>query len=176
MSTNVTFWTTGTRQPNFRRSGTPAELLKWVAYFPPSEDVPPRVVMNDVFRKGFRDGGFNGDTHWEPFELDAAEYDELVRALLADDTKQYRTVESPDWIQREPDWIAFVSWKRTGVPLEPYRALLYQFDALTTKLSEARANGSRLQLIATNLRLYLLTRRMHRLLAPYAQRVGGARL
>ena len=164
----VKYWTTGTRQPNFTAVGSPAELLSWLNGFPPSEDVPPLSVCNDVFRRGFREGGFNGDTHWEPFELSPAEYEEFVRALLADVSADYRVLQAPDWIRNEWDWLAYVSWHRRGVPLEKYRALLYRLDSLAVAQRTARENGRRIARFVANVRLYVVIRRMHRLLAPFA--------
>lgn len=169
MSKTVKYWTTGTRQPNFTAVGTPAELLKWVAGFPPSKDVPPRAVLNDVFRKGFQEGGFNGDTHWEPFELSPAEYDDFVQELLADDKACYRTLESPEWIQTELDWLAYVSWKRDGVPLEPYRKLLYRLNTLIAAQRAARSSGRKLAHFVRTLQLFAVLRRMQRFLAKYAE-------
>ena len=166
MTKRVKYWTTGTRQENVNAVGKPSEMLRWLLGFPPSKDVPPLAVANDVFRKGFREGGFNGDTHWEPFELSPADYDDFVIELVA--TAGYRTIESPEWIETELDWMAFVASKRKGVPLEPYRKLLYRYTAMAESHRIARERGGKLLLFIATLRMYVVMLRMQKFLAKYA--------
>jgi hypothetical protein len=129
--------------------------------------VPPLAVCNAVFREGFRSCGFNGDTHWEPFELTQAEYEEFAHALVA--TAGYRRVEAPEWIETEIDWQAYVSSVRYGIPLERYRKLLYKFDKLVEKQQAARDGGNRLMFLVTTARLMTVFWRMQRLLARYVE-------
>ncbi len=167
MSKTVKYWLTGTRLPDITTQGTPAELLKWMGEFPPDRIVPPLAVLNHVFRKGFFPGGFNGDIHWEPFQLTPDEYDYVASELTRDASTGFRTLESPDWIQNEWDWLAYVASSQRGVPLEPYRTLLYELDALGSELKAARSSGKRLTILVKTLQLNMVTKRMMRLLARY---------
>jgi len=169
MPKTITYWITGSRQPNFRAEGTPVDLLPWILGFPPSADVPPLAVVNAVFREGTRSCGFNGDAHWEPFALTPAEYDEFVQTLLADSGKGYRTLEAPAWIKTENDWSAFVASVRHGLPLEPYRKLLYKFDELVEQTRAARKSRSMWRWRWASFRLMRVIRRKQRLIA----RPGG---
>jgi hypothetical protein len=164
----VKYRITGTRQPNFTADGTPGELLKWVMGFPPSRDVPPLAAMNDVFRKGFRSGGFNGDTHWEPFELSSHDYAEVVAELLADEEAGYRLLAAPDWVATELDWMAYVGSHHQGIPLEPYRDLLCRYDRLVNELDAARAKGNKVAVFQRTVQLTMTARKMLRFLKRYA--------
>lgn len=121
-----------------------------------------------MFRRGHQSGGFNGDTYWEPFELTPRDYEEFTRELLADQSTRYQLLDAPAWIRNELDWLAYVAWHERGIPLERYRRLLYRYDALTSAQRAARANGSRVAFIALTVRVFVVIRRMQRLLVKYA--------
>jgi hypothetical protein len=166
----ITYWITGTRRPNFRAEGTPVDLLPWILGFPPSADVPPLAVVNAVCGEGSRSCGFNGDAHWEPFALTPAEYEEFVQMLLADPEKGYRILESPAWIKTEIDWSAYVASVRYGIPLEPYRKLLYKYDELVEQTRAARRSGSKWRWRVATFRLMRVIRRQQRLIMRYGGR------
>ena len=42
---------------------------------------PPLHILNEIFARGGGDGGMGPGASWEPFEIGAAEYDELVREI-----------------------------------------------------------------------------------------------
>jgi hypothetical protein len=170
MSKTISYWITGSRLPNFRAEGKPIDLLPWMLGFPPSKDVPPLAVVNAVFRAGFRSGGFNGDTHWDPFELTLAEYEDFAQSLLADGAAGYRILESPAWIKTEIDWRAYVAWHQYGIPLERYRTLLYKFDELVAKRRAELESGGKWRLWVSTFRLMAVIRRTQRLIARYTER------
>jgi len=163
----VKYKVTGTRQPNFSAEGSVRELMTWLAGFPPTKDVPPRSVMNGVFKKGFWDGGFNGDTHWEPFELTLDEYGELVAEMLSDKAADYQVLEAPEWIQKELDWTAYVNWHHLNMPLEEYRRMLYKFHDLIDTRKEALAKGDEKLAFTLNIRLGEAANKMFNFLAKY---------
>src|SRR3989442_15293786 len=48
----------------------------------PHDVIPPQRVLNDVLRRGLRYAGMIGACDWSPFELSAAEYDELLAVFV----------------------------------------------------------------------------------------------
>jgi hypothetical protein len=165
----VKYRVTGTRQPNFSAEGTVKELLSWIAYFLTGKDIPPRSVMNDVFRSGHRSCGFDGDVYWEPFELSAEEYEGLVAELLADKEMGYQILETPDWVETELDWMAFTNWYHHGVPLQEYRQMLYDSYALIDERNKALAAGDEKLAFTLKLKLGEATINMVNFLRKYHQ-------
>jgi hypothetical protein len=163
----VKYKVTGTRQPNFSAEGTVKELLSWTAYFPAGKDIPPRSVMNDVFRTGHRDNGFNGDVYWEPFELGPEEYEELVAELLADKEKGYTILETPAWVETELDWMAYTQWYYYGVPLQEYRQILYDYHDLIDAQNKAIAEGDESLAFTLKLKLGEAAMNMANFLSKY---------
>lgn len=66
-------WTTPTR-------GSLLDLTNLIPYFVTLE-IPPLRVVNDMFARGQNHAGMSGGALWEPFEIDEAEFEELVTAL-----------------------------------------------------------------------------------------------
>ena len=139
----VKYRVTGSRQPNLSAEGTVKELMSRMAYFPLGKDIPPRSVMNDVFRLGHRDNGINGDVDWEAFELTPEEYEVLVAELLTDKESGYQILETPAWVETEVDWMAFTNWYHFGVPAEEYRQILYDYYGLIDARKKALAEDDK---------------------------------
>ena len=138
---SVKYRVTGTRQPNVAAEGTIKDLISLVRYALIPKYIPPLRVMNEFFRRGHLDNGFNGDTYWEPFELRPDEYDALVAELLTDQDAGFRTLDPLNWITTEVDWTAYTSWHDFGVPLEPHRQMLYDYHRLIDERAKAIAEG-----------------------------------
>jgi hypothetical protein len=62
------------------RRGSLADLVLTLPYVVMNA-IPPRRVLNDVLREGMLDAGMSGACIWEPFQIGAAEYEELVEEL-----------------------------------------------------------------------------------------------
>ena len=56
--------------------------------------IPPKAVLNEIFKSGTWDAGMSGGCEWKPFEIAEQEYDELVQALAA--RAEYRFVSDGD--------------------------------------------------------------------------------
>jgi hypothetical protein len=70
----------GVGRGEFPREGDLADLLFAIPYLL-MDEIPPLAVLNDVLRRGREDAGMSGGCIWEPFEIDATEYGELVEEL-----------------------------------------------------------------------------------------------
>jgi hypothetical protein len=67
------------------RKGTVVDLLFDIPYFIGwNTPFPKRDQLNRLLRKGIYDAGMSGGCEWEPFELSAGEYEELVSAIKCD--------------------------------------------------------------------------------------------
>jgi hypothetical protein len=101
-------------------------------------EVPPLDVVNDFLRAGGTGGGMNGGWRWEPFDVDRDEYEELVRELL--DRGDFELVETPEWVRTWPEWYAWLSERRRGIPaMESLR--LQQAASLARAEYEAAREG-----------------------------------
>lgn len=89
--------------------------------------VPPRVVLNSLFRTGSMDAGMSGGSQWEPFEIDEPEYNELV-AALADHGYEPLPAEPPGWVAGTTDWRIWQDELRDGVPSKEHRRLQARVD------------------------------------------------
>ncbi len=104
----------------------------------PHDVIPPLHILNDVLRRGLRDAGMSGACEWSPFELSAAEYDELL-AVLGE--RGCRTLETPGSIESWGDWHAWVFDKRYAVPFAEHRALSRVWEELDAARRQARDRG-----------------------------------
>ena len=60
------------------------EFLFAIPYLFPrvgKEPIPPLHVLNELLMSGVSDAGMSGGCEWKAFEIDQAEYDELVEEL-----------------------------------------------------------------------------------------------
>ena len=89
--------------------------------------VPPRAVLNSLFRAGSLDAGMSGGARWEPFEIDEVAYDELVQAL-AEHGFEPLPDEPPAWVEHRADWRIWEDELRSGVPSEEHRRLQARVD------------------------------------------------
>ena len=89
--------------------------------------VPPRAVLNSLFRAGSLDAGMSGGARWEPFEIDELAYDELVKAL-AEHGFGPLPAEPPAWVKGRADWRIWEDELRSGVPSEEHRRLQTRAD------------------------------------------------
>ena len=121
------------------KKGSLKNLLFAIPYFlVPDELIPPLEVVNSVLRTGVSDAGMSGGCRWQPLEISAAEYEELVAALVTDGLK---TVDSPGWVKTRDDWQIWVMQIRNSVPVEEHRRLTDEYNRLDHAQKEARARG-----------------------------------
>src|SRR4051812_18494011 len=66
--------------------GTVVDLLFDIPYLIGwGAPLPSHYQLNSLLRKGYDDAGMSGGCAWEPFELSADEYDEVVSAIKQDE-------------------------------------------------------------------------------------------
>lgn len=66
-------------------AGTVVDLLFHIPYLIGfGEPFPSRDALNELLREGFYDAGMSGGAEWDPFELSADEYDEVLAAVKDD--------------------------------------------------------------------------------------------
>lgn len=89
--------------------------------------IPPPRALNSIFSSGRLDAGMSGGARWDPFEISAREYSELVIAL------RRRGYESsppaPDWVESRTDWHIWRDELKFGVPSAEHRLLSARADA-----------------------------------------------
>ena len=56
--------------------------------------VPPIHILNEVLSSGSYDAGMSGGASWEPFEVSAEEYEELVEQLTT--SLDHSIIEDPE--------------------------------------------------------------------------------
>ena len=74
--------------PATKAEGSLAEFVLDVLYLMENGIIPPVHVLNEVLRSGGNNGGMGPGTTWRKFEIDDAEYEELVSALLSFDVSK----------------------------------------------------------------------------------------
>lgn len=109
----------------FPRRGSLADLALALPYVV-IDEIPPRRVLNDVLRRGGLDAGMSGGCLWEPFEIDDAEYEQLVHELQHRGTrpiagrdaggKPFRLSDPPASVRTYPQWSAYRYEQRLGTP------------------------------------------------------------
>jgi hypothetical protein len=92
--------------------GSLADLVLALPYVV-MDAMPPRRVLNDVLREGILQAGMSGGCLWEPFEIGAAEYEELVQELRRGG-RGLETPEPPDSVATYSDWVDYLYEQRTG--------------------------------------------------------------
>lgn len=94
-----------------KREGTLQDLLESVPYFFLKGFIPPLTVVNEILRRGRADAGMSGGCEWAPFEIDPAEYEALVEALLTTPHAGYRRVppSAEAKLASYGAWLAWVS-------------------------------------------------------------------
>jgi hypothetical protein len=73
------------------------EFVYDVPHLAPCGVFPPLHILNDLLRTGGGDAGMSPGASWEPFELDAGEYEALAKAVL--DTSPTTFGSSPRFAQ-----------------------------------------------------------------------------
>ena len=95
--------------------GTLVDLLSAVPYLLTAQVVPPMRVVNDLLIKGIYDAGMSGGCEWEPFQIDASEWNDLKQALTAPGSEEpCEFVEPPDWVKTFEDWSQWVMRLKYG--------------------------------------------------------------
>jgi hypothetical protein len=84
------------------RDGTVADLLRAIPYFVMGS-IPPPVLVNDRLVRGIYDAGMSGGCIWEPFELDAREFDLVVEELRRSDAA-LEVFDVPDSVRTNQAW------------------------------------------------------------------------
>jgi hypothetical protein len=84
--------------------------------------VPPRAVLNNLFRVGSFDAGMSGGLQWEPFEIDESEYQQL-NAGLVEDGYDPLPRQAPAWVQELADWRIWEDELRSGISSDEHRRL-----------------------------------------------------
>jgi hypothetical protein len=92
--------------------GTLAELVAAIPYLLVFGRIPPRRVLDTIFRAGIVDAGMSGGCRWAPFEIGDAEYEELATALVG---AGHRRVDCPDWVESPGDWTVWLLGEVRGV-------------------------------------------------------------
>lgn len=114
---------------------TPVEVLDHGAYLDGYGLVPPRQVMNDVFRSG---GPPNDGIAFAPFEVDEAEWREIASAMEA---RGDRWLEPPAWVETAADWRIWALEVTRGVPSDEHRRLAEASDRAEAALKAAIEAG-----------------------------------
>lgn len=68
------------------------------------QPVPPIAVVNDVCKQGKWEAGMSGACEWKPFEIQQADYDELVPVLRAHPEYRFVSDESMAQIKSLRQW------------------------------------------------------------------------
>jgi hypothetical protein len=95
--------------------GTVVDLLSAIPYLLTAQLVPPLHVVNDLLMKGIYDAGMSGGCEWEPFHIDASEWNDFRRALAEPHSgAACEFVEPPDWVKTYDDWHSWVMTFKYG--------------------------------------------------------------
>lgn len=152
--------------------GDVADLLLAVPYLLSLGVIPPLSVVNEILRSGFDDAGMSGGCRWEPFEIDAEEWQE-ARAKLEAPPYGHRFLEPPADVRTRQEWVGWIFERRFGMPSGKYLALSRRLDELDTQVERAAEAGDARREHRLRLERMLVGMRLARLTMKYL-RPGGA--
>ncbi|MBC7813195.1 MAG: hypothetical protein H7175_18700 [Burkholderiales bacterium] len=123
--------------------GNLSEMLTEMPYLLTHKVIPPLHVLNEVLRSGLIEAGANGGASWEPFEIDAEEYEALVAEMLTLEDNSLREAASPAWVKSRADWDIWLMEMIYRVPVDEHRALLEKMVELERASTAAYARGDK---------------------------------
>lgn len=142
MMQKISFTVLGGVGGSSKQHGTVVDLLSAVPYLLTARLILPLHVVNDVLIKGIYDAGMSGGCKWEPFQIDASEWNELRRAFEASQSGEaHEFVEPPEWVKTIDDWHAWVMIFRYGYH-EEFRHLDRECRELERARDQAANEGN----------------------------------
>jgi len=75
--------------------------------------MPSLVTINNFFSQSESDAGMGGGVEWKPFELDQAEYDELLECLCSDPERNIEIDEALNCFTNFEQWQMKAMYKRS---------------------------------------------------------------
>jgi len=125
----VTYKLAGTTE-----SGDVLSLLFHCPFFFLARIVPPMSAVNDFLTMAAeKPSTSGGDCLWEPFQLDAADYANLVIALRR---RRFKAIAEPRWVRTHQDWKIWCAEVVWGVPTRKCRRLERKIAVLERDIDE----------------------------------------
>jgi hypothetical protein len=122
-------------------SGTLKDLVLAIPYLMLPGLIPPLHVLNAELKKGAGGAGMSGGATWEPFEITAAEYDELVASFEGGEPRRSTQGETPEWVETHRDWTIWALHLLRGIPVDEHRRLAAEYTELQRQYKDAQAAG-----------------------------------
>ena len=117
-----------------KESGDVLALLTHCRFFFIGRLIPPMSVVNDFLTVAAHDQSRSGaERKWESFQLDAAEYDDLVYAIRR---RRFKYIASPSWFTSHRDWLVWCGEVVWGVLSLKRRLLDRRIVALERAIQE----------------------------------------
>ena len=85
------------------RSAELSVLVYDIPFFGACGVFPPFHITNEIFQSGGSEGGMSPGATWQPFELNQAEYEELVQVIEGLDPKSLGDRARYTWVKYEFD-------------------------------------------------------------------------
>ena len=111
--------------------------------------IPPLAVLNGVFRTGEHDAGMSDGYVWDPFDIDADEYEELAGELQA---CGMRRVGPPEWVQNRVDWQLWTFAFEVSIPADEHYRLWREDERWTQLKTMAHEEGNEERVLAYHLK------------------------
>ncbi len=108
--------------------------------------VPSLSVMNLFLSLGVDEAGMSGGAEWQPFVIDEAEYNEVLKSVKR---RKYLNVEGYDFsliaekLNSKSEWFAKVMEHKLGIPFERHLELMEQEQSLNLQAEEAYESGDK---------------------------------
>ena len=120
-----------------------ADVLRSYPYLLSGGLIPPLAIVNALLRTGEVDAGMSGGGRWEPIELSADEFEEVVTHLCEHGAhgKSLRYAEPPEWVQSYADWSIWVAEQVYSIPATENRRYSAVMAELQTAANRAASEG-----------------------------------
>jgi hypothetical protein len=134
------------RRITYKLAGTPESgdvlsLLFHCPFFFLARIVPPMSVVNDfLIVAAEKPSTSGGDCLWEPFQLDAVDYANLVIALRSG---RFKAIAEPRWVRTHQDWKIWCEEVVWGIPTPKRRRLEKKIAALEREIDEPDISDER---------------------------------
>ncbi|MBN8740968.1 MAG: hypothetical protein BGP24_20595 [Lysobacterales bacterium 69-70] len=120
-----------------------ADVLRSHPYLLVGGLVPPLVLVNTLLSRGEVHAGMSGGGRWQPIEITAAEYEEVVADLVRNGAhgRALRYIEPPAWVRDPEDWSLWIAEQAFSIPLAENRRFHELMATIRAAMDEAADRG-----------------------------------
>jgi len=131
--------------------------------------IPPRRILNKIFKAGKFDAGMSGGCEWTPFQIDGKQFKDLIKKLM-ELGKGYKYSPPPRNINSKMEWTLWKGSVGTGYPLQPILSLQEKIESWNKAKNAAEKKGETETWGKAFQELSKLNQRQMNIMSPYIQK------